>query len=133
MENIQNLANGIAEIELQGAALSARWLQFERGGAEDIEKLHTLSERSHRHLCELSTKLEQQLQRMDPGDNRRHLEQAYNITKELLQSREANRSLLSEMKSSDTEGSYEYFRALAIKEQAAEKQSKQLVDLLRLS
>lgn len=132
MDHIQSLATDIAELEQQGAALSVGWLEFERGDKKDIEKLHTLSDQSHRQLSLLSSRLEHKLREMQPSDERRRLEQAYNITQELLQSRAANQSLLNKMMSSDEEF-YEYFRALAIKEQAAQKQSRQLEELLRLS
>ncbi|WDL97378.1 hypothetical protein [Alicyclobacillus sp. ALC3] len=132
IDHIHSLVTDIVDLEQQGASLSAGWLQFERGDSEDIEKLHTLSDRSHQRLSELSARLEDILGRLQPSEERRRMEQAYNITQELLQSRTANQSLLTKMLSSDQEF-YEYFRALAIKEQAAQKQSKQLEELLRLS
>ncbi len=132
IDHIQSLASDIADLEQQGASLSAGWLEFERGDTEDIEKLHTLSDRSLQRLSELSSQLEEKLRQLQLGEERRRLEQAYNITQELLQSRTANQSLLTKMLTSDQEF-YEYFRALAIKEQAAQKQSKQLEELLHLS
>lgn len=129
-ENIQSIAEEIQSLEAKGAKLTAAWAQFERGSTDDVRQVRELTAASLDRLTALSANLEEQLRQLDDGAERDRIEHAFHIVQELRQSRAANQSLLDQMLAGNSNRFFEYFRALAIKEQAAQTQSAELQNLL---
>lgn len=129
-DDLCKLAQDIVSLEDQGMQLTSNWVRFEPGDAADVAHLQHLSDTSVQRLTHLAQKLELSLQQKTDAKERHRFEHAYNIVMELLQSRAANQSLLEQMSRSDDLHFFEYFRALAIKEQAAAEQARQLEELL---
>ncbi|MDQ0190587.1 hypothetical protein JI721_00560 [Alicyclobacillus cycloheptanicus] len=130
-DDLLAIAQEIQSFEAEGAALSDDWYRFERGTTEDLEQLKRLADQSFARLTTLADRLQARLRQQHPGPERERLQHAYELTQELLQSRAANRELLEDMLApGDAQQYFEFFRALAIKEQAAKAQAEELTQLL---
>ncbi|MCL6515667.1 hypothetical protein [Alicyclobacillus sp.] len=129
VDPLLTMAEQVMAIEREGAALTRPWYTFEPPKSGDPERLHALLQQSKETLDRMAPLLDERVRGAGDRD-RPALQHAYNLVAELRQSREATEALLQADREG-TRGYQEDFRALAIKEQAAEQQARQLFDVLR--
>lgn len=130
MESAQDLVEMAAQIhdhERQGRDISAPWYHFEHADSDTVERLKTCTSESLELLNTLSRRLDEQLH-ADGGTNRM-LQHAWHIVQELIQSRTASQEMLENILT-DGAGYQEFYRALSLKEKAAEQQARQLKETL---
>jgi len=117
-----DLAEHVEALEMKGKSLSEDWYQFETSKPADVQELFHVSLQSLDLLGQLSQALSERLSRGSATDTGRpKLQYAYNLTQELIQSREANLELLNHVLQGNS--LQEYLRALSLKENAAAKQA----------
>jgi hypothetical protein len=129
-QSIKQLANDIHEIEQQGQLLSKNWFEFQSPNEGDVLKLQKLTDDSLTFLQRLESQLLKAIPHYQPENPQfQDMQHALNLTHELIQSRSASRELLQQI-GGEGHAYQEYFRALSIKEKAAENQSHKLKETL---
>lgn len=124
-----DLARQVEVYETQGMHISQGWYEFEQGKREDIEELSDLSNKSLSTLTQLASGLAKRIRGLtEENGNRERLQYAYNLTQELIQSRQANQEMLHAMINGHQYK--ECFRALSIKEKGAYQQVTTLRETL---
>lgn len=122
---LSDLAEHVEVLEMRGKSLSEDWYQFEASQPDDVQELFDVSVQSLNLLGQLAQALSE---RLSGGSLTNHehskLQYAYNLTQELIQSREANLELLNHILQGNN--LQEYLRALSLKENAAAKQAMTL-------
>ncbi|OFW78668.1 MAG: hypothetical protein A2201_04335 [Alicyclobacillus sp. RIFOXYA1_FULL_53_8] len=122
---LSDLAEHVEALEMRGKSLSEDWYQFKAGQPADVQELFDVSVQSLNLLGQLAQALSERLSGGSPTDpERSKLQYAYNLTQELIQSREANLELLNHILQGNS--LQEYLRALSLKENAAAKQAMTL-------
>lgn len=131
LTSIARLSGQISTLEQHNASLSATWYEAKPTDMRDVQTLTENCRQSLEHLQRVSEQLDANLRSADSGSIRDQLQYAYNLTKELMQSRQANLELLHLMLGDSQAGTDEYFRAISIKERAAQEQCQKLESALR--
>lgn len=126
----ETLANEVCSLEQQGNALSTEWYTNGYPQNNDVETLLNLHRKSLDALRKLSKELDNSL-RAKTLHHRDKAQYAYQLVQELIQSRQADVELMQNMTTNSGSNPPEFARALAVKEEAASKQSKQLLDTLQ--
>jgi len=126
MDNLTDLAQTVHDIEHQGAELTRAWYLGSTGSDTDLKHLQNATTESIKALQELSDNLNERLL-STPENDRQTVQYAYNLVQELLQSRQANDELLNSLLEQQNSHFSEYYRALSVKEKAAEQQAEKLL------
>ncbi|WP_029420534.1 hypothetical protein [Alicyclobacillus macrosporangiidus] len=122
------LARDVWALEQEGANLSQTWYDFEAPEAGALKRLYTLNGLALEKLQSLAESLDTRVRSADDRD-RPHVQYAYNLVQELIQSRRAVHELIA-AQLDGRRGFDEDFRALGLKERAAEQQARKLCDTL---
>ncbi|MCL6598540.1 MAG: hypothetical protein K6T81_07325 [Alicyclobacillus macrosporangiidus] len=122
------LARDVWALEHEGANLSQTWYDFEAPEAGALKRLNTLNGQALEKLERLAESLDTRVRGADDRDRPR-LQHAYNLVQELIQSRRAVHELITAQL--DGRRAFdEDFRALGLKERAAEQLARKLCDTL---
>ncbi|SFU74619.1 hypothetical protein [Alicyclobacillus macrosporangiidus] len=123
------LAQDVWALEQEGANLSQTWYGFETPEAGALKRLHTVNGQALTKLERLAQGLDSRVRSADDGD-RPHLQHAYHLVQELIQSRRA----VHELVGAQLDGRRAFdedLRALGLKERAAAQQARKLCDTLK--
>ncbi|MCL6444578.1 MAG: hypothetical protein K6T83_14190 [Alicyclobacillus sp.] len=131
VQELQRAAELLAQLEADGARISAPWYEFSTPDTEAMRQLEMRLASSAEHLASLSADLDRILKTLQDDGERTRFQEAYHLTQELLQSREASRTLLQTVLSNPNQAHAEYVRAVALKEKAAAEQAAQLASMFR--
>lgn len=128
-EMLRDLVDSIHSLESKSVALTERWLNGNPERPNDVDNILLNHQTMIESLHALSDALKNVLQnRQLTSAMFSSYSYAYELAQELIQSREGCESIIQILRTDNTSQHPEFYRALFIKEQAAEKQTNRLIN-----